>query len=168
MINTTNWFDRFWQAYPNKKAKGAAKKSWDKIAPDDDLAFKIILAIDAQKRWRKRERDSNRFVPEWKHPATWLNQQCWLDEIPSASQVIQQSASRVCNDCDKPAAIYVDQGGYCARHYRNRYLDNRDELYEKCKQIGMQKKADETLPQYYQRCKEWCLGQGYKKVRERF
>lgn len=162
----TNWFDRFWQAYPNKKAKGAAKKSWDKSNFDDDQALKIILAIDAQKKWRKREREDNRFVPEWKHPATWLNQQCWLDEIPSA-MASRKADGRQCIDCGERAAVYVGEGGYCARHYRDRFLDDRGKVYEVCKRIGMQKRTDETNQEYFQRCKAWCLSQGYKKAADR-
>ena len=158
-----DWFDRFYQAYPRKVSVGAARKAWEKIDPDDDLALKIILAVDAQKRWRKREKENNTFVPEWKHPATWLNQKCWLDEIPSASQEQERKTEvRHCQKCDRTAVVYVGNDGYCARHYRDLFINDRGMIYDTCKRIGMQKKADETHAEYYERCKQWCLSQGYK------
>lgn len=63
-------FDAFWEAYPLHKAKGAAVKAWAKAilrAPPEEI-------IAAAERYRPAE-------PKFtKHPATWLNQDCWTDE----------------------------------------------------------------------------------------
>lgn len=66
-------FERFWEVWPRKKAKGAAEKAWAKLSVDDQRA-----AIDAP----KPEGDP-KYIP---HPATWLNAKRWLDE-PDPSPV---------------------------------------------------------------------------------
>lgn len=70
-------FDRFWLAYPRRKGKGAAARAWKKINPTEVLLAKILLAVTRDKaspEWRK---DAGQFIP---HPATWLNQERWLDD----------------------------------------------------------------------------------------
>lgn len=71
-------FETFWKVYPRKVAKGAARKVFAKINPDEALFDKIIKAVELQSlqdQWRK---DKGQFIP---HPATWLNQERWDDEI---------------------------------------------------------------------------------------
>lgn len=70
-------FDRFWRAYPNRKAKGAAEKSWKALKPDAELVELILKAIEDQKRSKKWREEGGRFIP---YPATWLNQKRWEDE----------------------------------------------------------------------------------------
>lgn len=63
-------FDAFWEAYPLRKARGAAVKAWGKAimrAPPETI-------IAAAAAYRPAE---TKFT---KHPATWLNQDCWTDE----------------------------------------------------------------------------------------
>jgi len=76
-----NGFDQFWDAYPLKRAKGGAERAFKKLNPDDDLLETILAAIKAQKNDRVNKTARNEFVPDWKHPASWLNQKCWEDEI---------------------------------------------------------------------------------------
>jgi hypothetical protein len=78
-------FDRWYAAYPNKKSPGAARKAWMKIKPDDELTDRMVAAVDAQRREKQSLRDAREFCPEWKHPASWLNQECWEDEVRSGS-----------------------------------------------------------------------------------
>ena len=70
----------FWELYPRKVGKGDAKKKWDKIKPNSELFDKIINAvkenINHNSQWK---RDNGQFIP---HPATWLNQGRWDDDIP--------------------------------------------------------------------------------------
>ena len=72
-------FEEFWNLYPRKEGKGAAKQKWEKIKPDAELFEKIINAvkdnIDRNPQWK---RDNGQFIP---HPATWLNQGRWDDDI---------------------------------------------------------------------------------------
>ena len=88
-------FDAFWQAYPNRKGKGAAAKKYEKI--DDETHKSILLAIEAQKRYRAAAAKTGEFVPEWCMPATWLNQQRWLDEIASHADLKEKSESKKCH-----------------------------------------------------------------------
>ena len=98
-------FDKFWLSYPNKKAKGAAKKAFEKAlkeTDDPDLLKEILLAIDAQKREKKRLKDNNLFCPEWPMPSTWLNQQRWADEVVSNQEVERKKQELFC-ECGKEA-----------------------------------------------------------------
>lgn len=70
-------FNEFWKAYPKRTGKGAAEKAWKKNGrPGIET---ILDAIAKQKTWR--ENANGQFRPEWKNPATWLNQKCWEDEV---------------------------------------------------------------------------------------
>lgn len=74
-------FEEFWSLYPRKEGKGAARKKWEQIKPDSELFDKIINAvqenINRNPQWK---RDNGQFIP---HPATWLNQGRWDDDISS-------------------------------------------------------------------------------------
>lgn len=162
-------FDRFWSAYPRKVAKGAARKTWQKLSPDKDQADKIILAVDAQKRWRKRERDAKHDdkLPDWKHPATWLNGECWDDEIPSASRLHVETgiATEPCQ-CGEPSVVYNGEGKWCAGCFVDRFTNHR-KLHEQMQiSVGMQKKNGERTKDYAKRCKEYCLASGFAVPQE--
>lgn len=70
-------FEEFWKAYPKKVGKGATLRSFKKGF--DGYEFDSVLAsLEIQKKsvqWRK---NGGQFIP---NPATWLNQQRWLDEV---------------------------------------------------------------------------------------
>lgn len=70
-------FLEFWSAYPLKEAKGAARKAFAKAITKTDPA---TLVSKAKEYHSERAREGMRYV---KHPATWLNQECWLDEKPN-------------------------------------------------------------------------------------
>ena len=71
------FFDKFWTAYPKKKAKPDAISAFAKINPDETLLYAILEAIDKAKQSDDWQRDEGRYVP---YPATWLNGQRWTDE----------------------------------------------------------------------------------------
>jgi len=71
-------FDLFWQAYPKKVGKGAAKKAWKKIKPSKSLLETILIAIKQQKDSDQWQKDKGQFIPM---PSTWLNQERWEDEV---------------------------------------------------------------------------------------
>jgi len=77
-----NTFDIFWQAYPRKVGKGAARKAWQKINPTPDMLTIIIKAIETQKQTPQWQKDGGQYIP---YPATWLNQERWEDivELPA-------------------------------------------------------------------------------------
>ena len=69
-------FTAFWAAYPRKIGKGAARKAWRKATglPKVEVLTDAIHRASLSDDWR---REGGRFIP---HPATWLNQERWLDE----------------------------------------------------------------------------------------
>lgn len=74
----TDDFDVFYKAYPIHQGRGAAEKAWNKNGrPPLETILKAILS---QVLWRKSAKPGE-FRPPWKHPATWLNQKCWEDEV---------------------------------------------------------------------------------------
>lgn len=82
------YFDRFWESYPKKKSKGAAKKVWDKISPSEQLLETMISTIERAKTsidWTKKAPDGGNYIP---HPATWLNAQGWEDEYDPAESTV--------------------------------------------------------------------------------
>ena len=66
-------FDAFWSVYPLRKAKGAARKAW-KSALSRATTKEIIAGA------RSYAEDPARETRYTKHPATWLNADCWLDD----------------------------------------------------------------------------------------
>lgn len=84
-------FDEFWTFYPKKIGKGAARKSYDKIKPSDELHKRMLAAIVTAKRSDQWTRDGGQYIP---NPATWLNQQRWDDEPRAASRPSQPALSK--------------------------------------------------------------------------
>ena len=70
-------FNTFWKEYPRKVGKGAARKSFEKAMKKADLKT-ILDAVKAQRQSPQWTKDDGQFIP---HPATWLNQERWADEV---------------------------------------------------------------------------------------
>ena len=70
-------FEDFWQQYPNKKNKMAAKKAYWALNPSQELAITILtdLVDRMYHEWSLKE---TQYIP---HPSTYLNQHRWEDEI---------------------------------------------------------------------------------------
>ena len=75
-------FDEFWSAYPRKVAKPEALKAWIKIKPDAETLAAIMAGLAAAKQSRDWTKDDGQFIP---HPATWLNQRRWEDQLETAA-----------------------------------------------------------------------------------
>jgi len=78
LLRQNSSFDVFWKAYPRKVGKGAARKSWTKLKPDEQLFEKILKAVTEQIESSQWTKNGGQYIP---HPATWLNQERWDDEI---------------------------------------------------------------------------------------
>lgn len=72
-----NGFGRFWAAYPKRKAKADAEKSWGKIKPNEQLIDIILSSIDTATSSQEWQKEGGKYIP---FPATWLNRQGWKDE----------------------------------------------------------------------------------------
>jgi len=71
-------FDEFWAAYPKKMAKGDARKAFGQtqaIRPPMKYLIEAVQKHCKQEAWMK---DDGKFIP---HPATWLRQERWEDQI---------------------------------------------------------------------------------------
>lgn len=126
-------FERFWQAYPRKVSKGAAIKAWKALKPDKELVEKMLVALEVQQKWRKRVLEHNAksarheqiFLPDLKHPATWIRAMCWEDELPEIPKQQQERKSQktMCATCGKNEGKYQVSGSgqrgefYCIRCY---------------------------------------------------
>ena len=75
-------FAEFWEVYPRKVGKEAARKAWRRIKPTADHQSKILAKIKQAKNCDQWKRDNGQYIP---NPATWLNQGRWDDEIPTNS-----------------------------------------------------------------------------------
>lgn len=75
-------FKTFWSAYPKKAGKDAAKKAFAKRKFDEQAFEKVMAALNEQKASEQWQKDGGQFIP---HPATWLNQGRFEDEISSAA-----------------------------------------------------------------------------------
>ena len=71
-------FDEFWKLYPNKVAKKAAFKVFEKINPSDALLKQILAALERNIASEKWQRDGGEFIP---NPTTWLYGERWEDEL---------------------------------------------------------------------------------------
>lgn len=104
-------FDEFWSIYPRKVGKKAALNSWKKLKPDAELFERIIQAVATAKASDQWIRGNGRFIP---HPATWLNQGRWDDELdpaaPAAGNTYQASPGKV-NTMDALAQIIAEEEG---------------------------------------------------------
>lgn len=65
-------FDEFWEAYPRKVSKDAARRAWGKVTRRTEPAA-IVAAVRAYPFDTTRPQ----FIP---HPATWLNGARWEDD----------------------------------------------------------------------------------------
>ena len=95
-------FEQFWSAYPRKKSKIACFKKWEIYKKNGDLPpiETLLKAIELQKKERAFLKSQNRFVPEWKHASTWLNQGCREDDCEVNLQVARTEPKRIGNGLD--------------------------------------------------------------------
>jgi len=67
-------FNIFWEVYNKKESRATALKSWHKLSPEE--MDKVLETVSSYVLWKS---DPN----YRKLPATYLNQKCFNDEIPS-------------------------------------------------------------------------------------
>jgi len=65
----------FYESYPRHIGKSSAEKAWKKIRSSEE----VMEGLERWKQYWDSERTEQRFIP---YPATWLNKNQWLDELP--------------------------------------------------------------------------------------
>lgn len=80
-------FNDFWKLYPRKVSKRVAEKSWSKLTKDEQLDAFEALPVHI-KYWQLKNTETE-FIP---HPATWLNQGRWEDEL-DFTQTVKEDKS---------------------------------------------------------------------------
>ena len=117
-------FADFWQQYPRKVAKKAAEKAWKKLTFTEQT--KALEAITQHvKYWETKDTERD-FIP---HPATWLNQGRFDDEL-----IIEEPKQ-------KPAKI--DKS----------WMFSNEGIEQKARELGILGNGYDT----YQSLKEKCL-----------
>lgn len=91
-------FKEFYDAYPLKKAKPAATKAYARALT---RASGAVLLTGAQRYAESRKNEDQNFT---KHPATWLNNDCWLD------QEVSRETNRN-NGSGKKSALDIELAG---------------------------------------------------------
>ena len=81
-MTTADDFETFWKAYPRRISKGAARTAFAKAIKKVSLDT-MLSAIQTYIRHKPERID-------YKHPSTWLNQECWDDEWQSVPAQVQQ------------------------------------------------------------------------------
>jgi len=75
-------FEEFWKAYPKKIGKDAARRAFEKRKITAELMTLVMQSVRKQCQSDAWKKDDGQFIP---HPATWLNQGRWQDEIDTAT-----------------------------------------------------------------------------------
>lgn len=73
-------FDAWYAAYPVHKSRGAAEKAWTTAMREGADPQALLTAAAAYRT------DPQVLRGYGKHPATWLNGKCWLDEATPAAR----------------------------------------------------------------------------------
>jgi hypothetical protein len=84
-------FAAFWDVYPRRVAKGQARKAWKTAVVKGSVDPKAIIL--GAERYRDDHNRQSRPAEYTKHPGTWLNGECWLEEGSDARAAA--SASRI-------------------------------------------------------------------------
>jgi hypothetical protein len=69
-------FNEFYALYPRKQGRRAAEKSWQRLSSQEQQD--ALEALPNHLEYWKLKQTEKDFIP---HPATWLNQGRWEDEL---------------------------------------------------------------------------------------
>ena len=83
-------FEKFWNLYPNKKAKPKALISFKKLSESEINAISAALPRHiSSDQWT---RDEGKYIP---YPSTWLNERRWEDQIGSAKKTLKEQFANI-------------------------------------------------------------------------
>lgn len=96
-------FAAFWAAYPNRKNKQTAVKTWNKLKITPEKYRAIMDGLERAKASVEWAKNGGDFIP---HPATWLNAGGWENEYkalrPPASQTPENDCQTEARRTDSP------------------------------------------------------------------
>jgi hypothetical protein len=98
-------FNKFWDCYPHKKSKDAARKAWLKLDPPKELIKEINQAVLNQIKERELITSVNEFCPEWTHGSTWLNGRRWEDDVDLSPRTMKLNGKQALNPLMQPRNI---------------------------------------------------------------
>lgn len=87
---TETMFSEFWQAYPKKRDKARARKSFFKIKNLPDVFPQLMKGLEQQKLSADWKKDGGKYI---QLPSTWLNGERWEDELATQVQPPAPSSS---------------------------------------------------------------------------
>ena len=70
-------FETFWKAYPKKKSKLQAIRTWNNLAKIRPPIEELLVAIARARKSVQWMKADGQFIP---YPSTWLNDGGWMDE----------------------------------------------------------------------------------------
>ncbi len=73
------WFEKFWNEYPNQVSRGEAEKIWKNMKVTGDIFPAIMTGLLRAKKSPQWTKESGQYVP---HAARWLKAKGWLDVYP--------------------------------------------------------------------------------------
>ena len=109
-------FEKFYEAYGLKKGRGQAYKAF-RAARKKSLFDDIMNGVKAYHDERKRLEAAEEFVPQQKHPSTWLNGECWKDDsvkiedLPVKESKVNVTRGGTVYECENPPAMLLQDAG---------------------------------------------------------
>ncbi|MDN3273361.1 hypothetical protein QWJ07_03840 [Frankia sp. RB7] len=119
-------FELFWEKYPNKVGKPAARSAWNRKKPF------LADAMSGLERWMKSpgwQKDNGQYIP---HPSTFINQERWNDEPPSAPSLSKSGEIKLreTTDAERENARFEQE---CLRQRKLHWRASDDEIAEKAR-----------------------------------
>lgn len=85
----TDTFDIFWNIYPKKVCKDAARAAYEKAAAPLEV---LLNAVEEQKKSKQWNQDGGKYIP---NPAAWLEHRRWEDELPAVQSGEVRASGRL-------------------------------------------------------------------------
>ncbi len=137
-------FDEFWELYPHgrRAAKGKCRKKYEKLVKKG-FHPQIIKALHLQiKVYNTKIKNKDPFIAVWKLSETWLNGECWEDDIDTPAPVLKNryynldsEKSPTEKEMDRQQEkIEADKAwAHLAKLAARNVKDYKKEMFEKCK-----------------------------------
>ncbi len=85
-----NAFEEFWELYPLKNDKDAAREAFKTLNPSEALFAAIKAGLQRQVEFYQQQQLAGIWMPAWKYPGNWLSQQRWKN-MPVMNQPQQEN-----------------------------------------------------------------------------